>query len=90
MIHRGITSLLLFLGIILIAVELSKENKSCNENNIIYRYLPRTLEEDQLEPVFVSNIFKTMFSQPSTWVNSINSYDRRKQEAVNKYFISQA
>jgi len=90
MIHRGITSLLLFFGIIFIVIEVVRDNNSCNAEKIVYRYVPRTLEQEQMEPVYVSEIFKTMFSQPSTWVNSIGNYDREKQESVNKYFISQA
>ena len=54
-----------------------------------YRYIPRTFEEEQLEPVYPSEIFETMFSQPSPWLLSIRNYDRKKQEQINQYFISQ-
>ena len=54
-----------------------------------YKYIPRTFEEEMEQPVYVSQIFETMFSQPSPWLLSIRNYDRRKQEAVNAYFISQ-
>ena len=56
------------------------------EPKIIYRYIPRTLKEELEDPIPVSDIFETMFSQPSPWVGSIRTYDRRKQEEINKYF----
>ena len=59
------------------------------ERNVVYRYIPRTFEEEQENPVSVSDIFKTMFSNPSPWVNSLRTYDIGKQELINKYFISQ-
>ena len=41
------------------------------------------------QPVYVSDIFKTMFTQPSPWVGEVNDVDTRKREQINKYFISQ-
>jgi len=82
--------ILIFLGILLIVVEIVKINSSKNkEPQIIYRYIPRTFAEEQLDPIPVSGIFSTMFSQPSPWVNSLRIYDRRKQEKINQYFINQ-
>lgn len=56
---------------------------------IIYRYIPRTFAEEKEQPVYVSEIFDTMFSQPSPWIISLRNYDERKQEKINQYFISQ-
>lgn len=58
-------------------------------DKVIYRYIPRTFEEEQRDPPLVSDIFETMFSQPDPWVTSMRYYDVRKQENVNKYFITQ-
>jgi hypothetical protein len=46
------------------------------------------IQEEEESPVYVSEIFKTMFSQPSTWVDSINEDTIRRQEGLNNYFIS--
>ena len=59
------------------------------EQKVIYKYLPRTLEEEETEPIFVSQIFSPMFTQPSVWIDSIYEDDKRKTETLNKYFISQ-
>ncbi len=59
------------------------------ENKIIYKYIPRTLEDSEKEPVFVSQIFKTMFTQPSVWIDSIYNDSQRNNELLNKYNISQ-
>ncbi len=88
--YKFIVVLLLFSGILFITYEVTKTAK-CQNNapKIEYRYIPRTFEEEQNEPVYVSDIFETMFSQPSPWIMSVRNYDQRKQEQVNAYFISQ-
>ena len=91
MINNALIAIILFFGIIFIVVELVKLNMKTqlNHQKIIYRYIPRTFEEEQEDPVSVSEVFNEMFSQPSPWVQSIRTYDREKQERVNKYFITQ-
>jgi len=75
--------IILFLGIISIIVGMTQ---GCTTKTI-YKYIPQTtLDKEQ----YVSDIFRAMFDDDSPWVRSINSYDRRKQEEINKYFISQA
>jgi hypothetical protein len=80
---------LLFLGILFIAISVTKNTQSCPPTQTVYKYIPRTFEEEQNEPVYVSDIFSDMFSQPSPWMVSIGNIDQRKQEEINKYFISQ-
>lgn len=81
--------IVLFIGILLVSISITIATKKCPEPQIIYRYVPRTFEEEQNDPVLPSDIFKTMFSQQSPWVGSINNLDTRKLESINKYFISQ-
>lgn len=59
------------------------------DKKIVYKYLPRTLEEEETEPIFPSQIFAPMFTQPSVWIDSIYEDDKRKTTLLNKYFISQ-
>jgi len=89
MIPKYIIVFIIFLGILLISIKLAQESVQKPKTQIIYRYLPRTFEEEQEEPVYVSDIFRTMFTQQSPWVASANEFDVRKSEAVNKYFVSQ-
>ena len=86
-----ITILLLciIIGIICITINLVVLNIPIPESKIIYRYMPKTFVEEQCEQPFVSDIFKSMFTQQSPWINSVMDYDRRKQTSVNKYFVSQ-
>ena len=81
----------LFVAITMIITEVARIKAGLidKEPKIIYRYIPRTFEEEQLDPVFVTDVFDTMFSQPSPWVSSIKSYDERKQEKINQYFVTQ-
>jgi hypothetical protein len=89
--HKAVVVLIIFLGILFVSVEITriKAGLTKQKDRVIYRYIPRTFEEEQLDPIPVSDVFETMFSQPSPWVGSIRTYDRRKQEKVNQYFINQ-
>jgi len=88
--YKGIIILLLVTGILFITIETIKSSHKCQPQKVVYRYIPRTFEEEQEDPNYVSEIFKTMFTKPSPWVDSIGTYDRRAQEKVNNYFISQS
>jgi hypothetical protein len=79
----------IFIGILLMTISIVKNTSECPKEKIIYRYLPRTFDEEQNEPVYVSDIFSAMFTQDSPWVRSVNNLDVKKMEQVNKYFISQ-
>ena len=84
---KGIFILILITGIVLLIIYFATSDYS--EPKVIYKYLPRTLEEEENEPVFATEIFKTMFSQPSVWIDSVNEKESRRQEVPNKYYISQ-
>ena len=84
--------LLMILGVIILSVSYFSDTSDTShimKEKIIYRYIPRTLQEEQKEPIPPSEIFKNMFMEPSTWAKSINTYDRRKTEELNRYFVSQ-
>lgn len=80
---------LLFVGILFIIVGLIKNNEKCPEEKIIYRYVPKNFEEEQNEPVYPSDIFRTMFTQQSPWIRSVEALDGKKSESINSFFISQ-
>ena len=91
MFYKAAIALILFFGILFIITNIIYIQAGLAEKKpkIIYRYIPRTFEEEQEDPIAVSDVFETMFSQPSPWVGSIRIYDRRKQEKINRYFVSQ-
>ena len=87
---KGFFILLLILGITLIIIYMNINSQVSNiQQKIIYKYIPQSLVEEEESPVYVSEIFKTMFSQPSTWIDSIDADAIRRQEGLNNYFISQ-
>ena len=89
-IAKGLFIIIFILGIVMLAAYFILISKygSCDEK-IVYKYLPRTLEEEESDPIFVSQIFKTMFTQPSVWINSVQENEKRSTDNINKYFISQ-
>lgn len=91
MLYKVLIATILFFGVLFIVVEIVKINSQLNhtDNKVIYRYIPRSFEQEQNNPISISEIFKTMFSQPSPWIGSIRTYDEQKQNDINNYFISQ-
>jgi hypothetical protein len=87
--YKEILILLIFFGVVFMVIEVVKTEQKCPEQKIIYRYIPRSFEEEQEEPVYVSDIFRVMFENPSPWENGVDQMDMRKNEAINKYFVSQ-
>jgi hypothetical protein len=86
---KGLLIILLFVGIIFIVIAVTNTQQQCPQQKIIYRYVPRTFDEEQDEPVYVSDIFKVMFTQPSVWNQAMSDADRVKYDTLNKYFLSQ-
>jgi len=87
---KGFMIIIFIIGIIFITIYYMTKSEIANsDKKIIYKYLPRTLEEEENEPIFVSQIFAPMFTQPSVWIDSIYEDDKRKTQLLNKYFISQ-
>jgi predicted PurR-regulated permease PerM len=86
---RGIFLLIMMAGIVMIVIYYIINKQIENKQKIIYKYIPRTLDQEQLDPIYVSEIFETMFSQPSVWIESINDDAKRNKDVLNKYFISQ-
>ncbi len=76
----------LLIGIIIILVAVIIDKKQTHEKQIIYRYIPRTFEEEQKEPVYPSDIFEVMFSQPSPWIYGVSYHELpRKEHALNDF-----
>ena len=88
--YKSIIILIIFLGILLITIEITRTSKKCPSEKIIYRYIPKTFEQEQKEPAYVSDIFKTLFNQPSPWIRSVDNMTIKKKENINKYFVSQS
>ena len=78
---KGFFIIILISGIISLVVYfiINYELKNSCDNKTIYKFIPRTLNEEQENPQFVSQIFKTMFEQPSVWVKFVEKIILEKQ-----------
>ena len=82
--------LILIMGFVFLYIDQHKRLTAQRQpEKIIYRYIPRTPDQEMKEEIFPSDIFQTMFTQPSPWINSVNDLDARKSAEINKYFVSQ-
>jgi len=56
---------LLYVGVLFIIIGYINSQQVCPTPKIVYRYVPRTFEESQLDPVSVDSIFQNMFLDSS-------------------------
>jgi len=64
---KHISTFLLYLGILFIAIGYVNQIKK-TVPVIEYRYIPRTFEEEQENPVKVGKIFKALFEEPDIYL----------------------
>lgn len=76
---RNFILLLLLFGFTLLVIDVTRIYFKCPPSKIIYRFVPRTFKEEQDNPVLVSDLFKTMFENPSPWVGSFTLFDEPKK-----------
>jgi hypothetical protein len=86
-----IITILLTTGFIFLYIDLYNRliNKLKPKEKIIYKYVPKIPYDELEQQVFPTDIFETMFSQPTPWINNYNDLNARQSKLVNKYFISQ-
>lgn len=65
----------MLVGLVCIVISITKQISTCPEPKIEYKYIPRTFQEEQDNPVYVSDIFRDMFEKPSPWIASKNNIE---------------
>ena len=88
---KSIVMLLFFGSILLITVGYVNQLKKCPPPKIEYRYIPRTFQQEQDNPVSVGQLFNNMFEEPSPWIAGFTlGGNASKNQSINRYFISQS
>lgn len=65
-------------GLLLLVVGITQIYYRCPPNETIYRYIPRSFNEEQNNPVPLMDIFGSMFFDQSPWMGSFNIYYKPK------------
>jgi hypothetical protein len=87
---KAIIVLLTFIGIIAIIIGYINQIKQCPPPKVEYRYIPRTFEDEQNDPVKVTKIFKDMFETPTVWLDGQKlGYIKPNIFKINRFNISQ-
>lgn len=81
--------LVLIMGIFLIYVSYKTSEKKCPPPRIEYRFIPRTLKEQLENPVKVSDIFSSMFNEPTVFLGKDIGNKTINTSNINKNSISQ-
>ena len=88
---KAFVILLLFIGIVFIIIGYVNQLKQCPPTKVEYRYIPRTFEEEQNDPVKVSQLFRNMFERPTPWIAGYRlGYVRPSIFELNRFHISQS
>jgi hypothetical protein len=85
---KHIIILVLFVGLSLIVYDLTKTYYQCPAPKVVYKFLPRSMEENLENPVPLDDVFKSMFEAPSPWIASFGT--DMKKIRVGDMFVSQA
>ena len=87
---KSFVILFFFVGILMITVGYINQIHKCPPPVIEYRYIPRTFEQQQDNPVKISQVFNKMFEEPTPWLAGFKlAGNETKNSSINKYFISQ-
>ena len=82
---RLIISIILFFAIIFIVIDVTKMYYKCPKNVIEYRYIPRSFNDEQNDPVPIKQVFGSMFENPSPWINSFTNSGDIKSNRDNNF-----
>ena len=81
-IMKAIIILLSFIGIVSIVIGYINQIKTCPPAKVEYRYIPRTFEDEQNDPVKVTQLFKNMFD---AWTRGTG---RKESDILARIFIT--
>ncbi len=79
-----LTNIIFLVGLIFLIIGLMRASESERIPKETIRYIPRSLEEEQKEPVKVEQIFKSMFEQQTPWIGSFNDYNVKFRRELDK------
>lgn len=71
---RSIILFFTFIGVIFITIGYVKVNMKCPPPLVKFKYLPKTFNEEQNNPVPITNIYGNMFEKDTPWVSSHLNY----------------
>ena len=71
---RSLVLLVFMIGIMFMYGGYIKAHEKCPPPRIEYRYIPRTFEEEQDDPVPLLNVFGKMFSNRTPWMRTQGSF----------------
>ena len=69
----------------MIIIGVTRNSVECPPKEIKYVYIPRTFEQEQEDPVPISDLFGKMFEEPSPWVSNFV-----QPEDIEDGYISQS
>jgi len=72
---KKIIIFIFIIGVIIVVKEITKLSYQCPKKEIIYKYLPRSLDMDIDDSKDINLIFSSMFQKAEPWIGSIKNND---------------
>jgi len=77
---KSIIMFLFVIGVVMVVSGYHNQKQKCPPPKIVYKYIPRTFQEEQEDPAKVSEIFDKMFNESSPWINQLGDVKIKKNE----------
>ena len=86
--YQTVILVLLFIGILFVAINVTSDNCRCyTEQQVIYRYIPRTFEEEQLDPAYADDVHRVLFSARTPWIYGVEGVAIRRDDAIRNHIV---
>ena len=80
---KSIIILIFIVGLVMVVSGFYKQNLKCPKPQIVYRYVPKTFEEEQENPPSVLKMFSGLFNDPSAWQTQKMGLEKRDKNLKN-------
>ena len=74
-----ISVIIIFIGIILIVIDITRSYYKCPPNKTEFKYIPRTFQQEQDNPIPLNEIVGNLFTNQDPWQGSFNIYSAPKK-----------
>ncbi len=71
--------ILLIVGLLALTIDLGWTYNKCPPQKVVYKFVPKTFAEEQMNMEPMTDLFGKMFNDPSPWVASFNDNIKNKR-----------
>lgn len=81
--------LLIAIGSFCVIIDMLRLNRTCPPAKTVYKYIPRSFDQEQDNPLRPSQVFGKMFTAPDPWISGVGVDTTKPRRSYNEFWISQ-